>query len=186
MILYFKTLISSFSLVALLLLAHGVWAKGIYMTADQFLQQSFPTTEPENRVIWLNAGLKEQISKFLYRPYKGLRVRYWQQDGRSAWIFDEIGKEMPISIGLLLNEQQIESVTILAFRESRGSEVRYPFFTDQFRGASLTKKHRLNQNIDGITGATLSVKAVTRAVKLALFLNNEAINQQALKQQAAE
>jgi len=113
------------------------------MTTDQYLQSTFPNTEPERKIIWLNAELKAQISKFLYRPYKGLRVRYWQQDGRSVWIFEEIGKEMPITIGVTLKQQQVESVKILAFRESRGGEVRYPFFTDQFQGIGLTNKKRL-------------------------------------------
>lgn len=178
----FKTLAKSFSLVALLLLAPGVWAKGIYMTADQFLQQTFPNTEPERQIIWLNAELKAELSKLLLRPYRGLRVRYWQQGDRSAWIFNEIGKEMPITIGLVLKKQQVESLSILAFRESRGGEVRYSFFTDQFQGIALTEKHKLNQHIDGVTGATLSVAAVKRATKLALFLNREAIKQKTLKQ----
>lgn len=144
------------------------------MTAEQFLQESFPDTQPEAQVIWLNNELKQQISKFLLRPYNKLRVRYWQQNQRSAWIFDEIGKERPISIGLVIENQHIERVNILAFRESRGWEVKYTFFTDQFQGIELTEKHKLSQHIDGITGATLSVAAVKRAAKLALFLNQQA------------
>jgi len=177
----FKAVSRLLYLTALLLLAPCLWAKGVYMTADQYLQSTFPNTEPERKVIWLNAELKAQISKFMYRPYQGLRIRYWQQDNRSAWIFEEIGKEMPITIGVTLKQQQVESVKILAFRESRGGEVRYPFFTDQFQGLSLTSKNKLSQHIDGVTGATLSVSAVKRATKLALFLNQEALKQHASK-----
>lgn len=179
---HFKALIRSFSLITLFLLAAATWAKGVYLTSDQFLQQTFADTVPKSQVIWLNAELKAELSELLSRPYRGLRIRYWQQHDRSAWIFDEIGKEMPITIGVVLNKQQVESVNILAFRESRGGEVRYPFFTDQFKGIGLTEKHKLNQNIDGVTGATLSVAAVKRATKLALFLNQEVIKQQALRQ----
>jgi len=179
----FKALSRLLSLTALLLLAPNLWAKGVYMTADQYLQSTFPHTEPEpeRKIIWLNAELKAQISKFMHRSYRGLRIRYWQQGDRSAWIFEEIGKEMPITIGVTLKQQQVESVKILAFRESRGGEVRYPFFTDQFQGISLTNKNKLSQHIDGVTGATLSVSAVKRATKLALFLNQEALKQQASK-----
>jgi hypothetical protein len=49
--------------------------------------------------------------------------------------------------------------------------VRYPFFTDQFDGATLTAKSRLDRNIDGITGATLSVGAVTRIARVALIFD---------------
>lgn len=144
------------------------------MTAEEFLQSSFPEAAPETQTVWLNDELKQEISKFLYRDYRKLRVRYWQQGERSAWIFDEIGKERPITIGLVLNGEAIETVKILAFRESRGWEVKYDFFTDQFRGIKLTEKNRLDQHIDGITGATLSVNAVKRATQLALFLRKQA------------
>jgi len=156
------------------------------MTADQFLQARFTDTAPKPQILWLNAELKEQISKILSRPYRGLRIRYWQLEHRSAWIFEEIGKEMPITIGLVINEQQIESVDILAFRESRGGEVKYPFFTDQFQGTTLNKKNKLSQHIDGITGATLSVEAVKRAAKLALFLNRQVLSQETLNQQTLD
>lgn len=158
----------------LLLFTPLLWAKGVYMTAEQFLEQSFPAGAPEAQTIWLNKALKQEISKFMYRDYHKLRVRFWQQEGRSAWIFDEIGKERPITIGLVLNGEEVETVKILAFRESRGWEVKYGFFTDQFKGIKLTDKNRLDQHIDGITGATLSVRAVKRATKLALFLQQQA------------
>lgn len=174
----YKPLSKLLTLAALLILAPTIWAKGVYMTAEQFIQSSFPVNKPTPQVVWLNAELKAEISKFLYRPYRGLRVRYWQQNSRSAWIFDEIGKERPITIGLIVNQQQIESVKILAFRESRGWEVKYDFFTDQFQGIELKEQVKLSQHIDGITGATLSVNAVKRAAKLALFLNQQTLEQQ--------
>ena len=169
----YTSLAKLLTLSALLVLAPSIWAKGAYMSAEQFIQSSFPVNQPTSQVIWLNAEIKAEISNFLYRPYRGLRVRYWQQDSRSAWIFDEIGKERPITIGLIVNQQQIESVKILAFRESRGWEVKYDFFTAQFKNIELNKKHKLSQHIDGITGATLSVNAVKRAAQLALFLSQQ-------------
>jgi len=64
-------------------------------------------------------------------------------------------------------------VKILAYRESRGGEVRYPAYTAQYRGASLSQNMRLNQNIDGITGATLSVWAVNKVAALALYYHSQ-------------
>lgn len=55
----------------------------------------------------------------------------------SAWVLNEIGKDLPITIGVAVQQGTIEMVRILWFRESRGWEVRYPFFTDQFHDASL-------------------------------------------------
>ncbi|MDP4884461.1 MAG: FMN-binding protein, partial [Opitutales bacterium] len=64
---------------------------------------------------------------------------------------------------------------VLIYRESHGWEVRYPFFTDQFEGLELTNENTLNRKIDGISGATLSVNALTRLSKLALHLHKEAM-----------
>ena len=86
-------------------------------------------------------------------------------------MLEEIGKELPITIGVTIRDGSITNVKVLEFRESRGWEVKYPFFTDQFRDASLDKKHRLDRDIDGITGATLSVSAVTRIARVALILH---------------
>ena len=50
----------------------------------------------------------------------------------------------------------------MTFRETRGDEVRHNFFTKQFDGVELTAKNGLTQHIDGITGATMSVRALTK------------------------
>ena len=83
---------------------------------------------------------------------------------------------MPITIGVVVAEGKIEQVKILAYRESRGGEVRYPAYTRQYLGASLTNKNNLDQSIDGITGATLSVWAVNKVAALALYYHGQVIN----------
>ena len=70
-----------------------------------------------------------------------------------------------------MDEGAIDNVQILEFRESRGWEVKYPFFTDQFADARLGPDTRLDRRVDGITGATMSVNAVTRIARVALLLH---------------
>ena len=84
---------------------------------------------------------------------------------------DEIGKEQPITVGIVINKSKVSKVEILAFRESRGWEVKYPFFLKQFLGATLKGNNQLDKNIDGITGATLSVRAVRKLSRIALLLH---------------
>lgn len=62
----------------------------------------------------------------------------------------------------------------MEFRESRGWEIRYPFFTRQFSQLRLTDSGSLSHGIDAISGATLSVKAATRTANLALVLDEYA------------
>lgn len=159
----------------LLALSGNLYAKGDYMSAQEFISSSFSGSPPPASLLWLPAEAKKQASQIVNRDYRAPRVRYWAEQQRSAWIFEEIGKELPITIGVVVENNAVSAVKILAFRESRGDEVRYPFFTKQFIGATLDPKLGLDRNIDGITGATLSVYAVQRAVRLALYFHREAL-----------
>ncbi len=93
---------------------------------------------PEARVLWLQPDLRADVTKILdQRP--GMRIRYWQEDGRTAWVLDDIGKDKPITAGFVVANGAIEQVDVLEFRESRGWEVKYPFFTRQFQQARLAR-----------------------------------------------
>lgn len=148
----------------------------VYLEPDAFVTQSF-NGEPEQKVLWLTKDAKVAIKQVLGRDYRGMRIRYWQQGGRTAWILDELGKVKPITTGFVVENNQLVSMQVLIYRETHGWEVRYPFFTDQFKGLELEDGNRLNKKIDGISGATLSVNALTRLSKLALHLHKEALAQ---------
>lgn len=142
-----------------------------YLEVDDYIANSFPDGRPETLTLWVAGDLRESLEQTLGHRFAALRTRYWYDGVTSAWVLDEIGKEMPITIGVTIRDKNIENVRILEFRESRGWEVKYPFFTDQFRSVSLTADGRLSRSIDGITGATLSVGAVKRVAKAALILH---------------
>lgn len=147
-------------------------ARGNYQSAEDFLLEVFHKQLPEPAVVWLTGDRKTRVKEILGHPYPSLRIRYWQQDNRSAWILDEIGKDLPITVGVVINNQHLETIKVLTFRESRGWEVRHSFFTDQFKGATLTDETRLDRHIDGISGATLSVRAMQKLATLALYLDS--------------
>ncbi len=156
--------------VILALLFYGnVWARGVYQEPDAFVQEAFDGKPPEARLLWLTSGIRPKAKQILGHEPATRRVRYWTSNGRSVWILDEIGKDQPITTGFIVNQGKLEKVKILVFRESRGYEVRYPSFTDQFNQAGLTNNMGLDRNIDGISGATLSVRAVSKLSRLALY-----------------
>ncbi len=148
----------------------------VYLEPDQFISQSFDG-DPEQKVLWLTKDTKASIKQVLGRDYRGMRIRYWQQGGRTAWILEELGKVKPITTGFVVENNQLVSMQVLIYRETHGWEVRYPFFTDQFKGLTLEPGNRLSKKIDGISGATLSVNALTRLSKLALHLHKEVLAQ---------
>lgn len=146
-------------------------ATGVYQAPDDFLNEVFAGSPPDAQALWLTADLRRDVSEILGHPPATMRVRYWKQGERTAWIVEEIGKEKPITTGIVIAAGRIESVKVLVFRESRGWEVRHDFFTDQFREAGLSDDGGLDRHIDSISGATLSVNAVTRLARMVLYLD---------------
>ncbi len=145
----------------------------IYMTAEQFIARSFQGIDVKRKTFWLNKEHKRIARQILKSHHSRPRVRYWIHGGRTAWILDEIGKEYPITIGVVIEDGRVKRCDILVYRESRGGEVKYPFFLQQFNGSILVDGNRLNTHIDGITGATLSVRAVTNVTRFALYLHSQ-------------
>ncbi|MDT8309911.1 MAG: FMN-binding protein [Methylophaga sp.] len=164
-------LVSLLTALLLFVVTTNVSARGVYQTNEAFLNEVYDQTVPKSDVIWLKGEVREQVKKILGHNYNGLRIRYWKQNNRSTWILEEIGKEEPITFGIVINGDSVEKVKVLAYRESRGWEVKHPAFTQQFNDAKL-KNQALDRNIDGITGATLSVRAMTAVVTLALYLDD--------------
>ena len=147
-------------------------AETVYQSTDDFLAENLPGCSQQ--ALWLKSDFKSQIEQLIEHPFPGVRVRYCQQGRKTAWILDEIGKTEPITSGIIVNQGQVERVRVLVFRESRGSEVHRSAFTRQYENAALDEDNKLDRHIDGITGATLSVYALNRQVKLALLLDQMA------------
>jgi hypothetical protein len=152
--------------------------KGEFLTTEDFHQIAFPNSDIKWNALWLTKDSRAKASEILGRKAKGLRVRYWGEASKTAWILEEIGKELPITVGIIVEDAKIAQIEILTYRESRGGEVRYPFFTKQFK--KLTAKApewKLDKKIDGITGATLSVIALEKLARLALYYDSLAQHQ---------
>jgi hypothetical protein len=148
-------------------------AQDTYMEPEAFLEETFPDGVPEPDVVWLIGDIKTDVDQIMGHPLGELRVRYWHKDHRSAWILEEIGKEEPITTGIVVHQGKIEHIQVLIYRESRGWEVRHDFFTRQFEGAELRSDGELDRTIDNISGATLSVRALTKLARLALYLDKQ-------------
>ncbi|MCK4842125.1 MAG: FMN-binding protein [Methylococcales bacterium] len=144
-----------------------------YQKTNDFLQQIFSGEVPKAEVLWLTKELKKTVIEILKHKPNFLRTRYWQTAEKSVWIINETGKTKPITIAIVITGNKIVLLKVLAFRESRGWEVKHDFFTDQFKQISLTPELQLNQAIDGISGATLSVRALTKVAQLALLFNQK-------------
>ena len=164
-------------IVGLLVFCLSAWVQAeTFQDSGAFLEAVFKQDLPKPQLLWLKKDRRAVAEQILGHKALGMRVRYWQQQGRCVWILEEVGKELPITVGVVISGQQIEQVKVLAFRESRGWEVKHDFFTQQFKGAGLDAGHGLDRAIDGISGATLSVRALKKIARLALYYQQQVLS----------
>jgi hypothetical protein len=172
-------------LCTIILVAFPVAAVEVYQTPAAFVEEAFSGEKPVAKALWLTGDLKDRVASVLGHAYRDLRVRYWVIGDRTAWILDEVGKVEPITLGVVVKHGEIEAMKVLTYRESRGWEIRFPVFMNQYRGAWVDSNAKLDRKIDGISGATLSVRATTRLARLALSLDREVTKIRAATQSEA-
>jgi len=118
----------------------------------------------------------------LHEAADTVRLQYGvDQEGRligAYRIASEVGKFHPFEFLVGLDSTlRVRDIVVLNYRESRGGDVRRARFTRQFRGKSVESPVRLNRDILGISGATLSSIAVNRGVKKTLWWANRVWSQ---------
>jgi len=81
------------------------------------------------------------------------------------------GKEMPITFIVIFNDSgKIIRADIVKYREPYGGAVQNENWTAQFKKKESNSGFKVGNDIDGITGATISVKSVTKGIyKLSLL-----------------
>jgi len=79
------------------------------------------------------------------------------------------GKDQPITFLVAIDTaDRLRDVDILVYREPYGGEVAYDAWRRQFRGKSTENALQVGRDIRTISGATISVNAVTLGVRTAL------------------
>ena len=165
------------AVAAALLLSASSGRAEVYLTVDRALSLAFPDAEDVAvERIHLSARQRSRVEERAGVALRDLpdRVYVARRGGRTAgyaMVTDVPGKARPITMLVALDPRgRVERVEILAYRESRGGEVRYPAFLRQFKGKGPGEPLRHRREIRNITGATISCRAVTRGVRTLLAL----------------
>lgn len=167
------------ALPLLAVLAHRAEAQDVelsktFQTPEAFITEAFaPAAAPPPSMLLLDAGKHAQLSAALGHPYPQARLRYWKAAGRSAWIFDDIGKQgyVPTTCGFIVANASIEHARVLIYRESRGAQIGEVSFLRQLIGARAAG-NGLDKHVDNISGATLSVNMMQRMARAALVFDS--------------
>lgn len=113
------------------------------------------------------------IRDILGRPYDRKTIRCWRAANTAVWILEARAKSGRITAGFALRDGRLERVKVLEYRGQHGRDVQSGSFTRQFDGAGLSSDRQLDRSIDGISGATISVRTLVHMARLALVLEAE-------------
>jgi Na+-translocating ferredoxin:NAD+ oxidoreductase RnfG subunit len=140
--------------------------KEVFPDADSFEERKITST-PQLRAEALKLiGRKPSVWEPFYFIY--IAKRGSERIG-FAIVCEEIGRDRPITFIVAVNpDGTVKDVAVMIYRESHGAEVRYPGFTGQFKGKSLSDPIQGQRDIRNITGATLSVRALATGVRKAV------------------
>ncbi len=141
--------------------------------------QNFYTDSIEviNKKFKIPKKVKKEIQNKVKQKFFRDQIYYWiiKKDDKNigyALLDNSIGKSMPITYLVIFDSsQQIVHSSIIKYREGYGGEVAGKKWLAQFNGMKRDSLYKFPENIAGISGATISVRSVTKGFgKLSLLL----------------
>lgn len=152
---------------------------GTFFTEESSRKEIFPTYQRVERdSLILNdstLALAQAVLKCSIPLKPVVFERIQSQDGSFATLYraQELGKVQLMDFVVALDgEGKVMRVMLTAYRESVGGEVQSKRFLGQFTGKKSGNGLQLNRDIDGISGATLSSRAITLGVRKAIYFWN--------------
>jgi hypothetical protein len=119
-------------------------------------------------------ALFPEADAFAPTPLRGQRAWTASRGGAllgHVMVDEVIGKHELITYALGVGaDGAVRNVEIMDYRESRGGEVRDPRWRAQFKGKRSDSPLRLEEDIQNISGATLSCRHITEGVRRLLAL----------------
>jgi hypothetical protein len=149
-----------------------------YLTIEQAQHALFPTADAfAASPIRLSAELKARLKAIGAGVPRGDEQRAWTASHAGAplgrvFVDDVIGKHELITYAVGIDaDGRVVGVEILDYRETRGGEIRDPRWRAQFVGKGRGSSLSLDDDIQNISGATLSCRHVTEGVRRLVALN---------------
>jgi hypothetical protein len=165
---------SDLLVLGLLLVTTAPAGAVVYLSQAEALELAFPDSDRvEKRTFLLDSGQAERVRKLARAPVETRIVAVWEGwrgDTRRGYAFIDVHVVRTLTQGLLVvlePDGAVRSVRVLAFHEPE-EYVPSPRWFRQFEGRALAPGLRVDRDIHGVVGATLSARAVTRSVRRSL------------------
>ncbi len=123
----------------------------------------------------VSADKKKELSKIAPDAQDEQFTFYYAKkaDGaldKACTVVAQQGKEGPMSIGVCFdNVGLVQSVTILSSEEEHGKKVAEESWLKQFKGKKVSDAFQVGRDVDGVSGATMSSKAVAETLRKSSF-----------------
>ena len=123
------------------------------------------------RTLTLNKAIKTQVQNQAKQAFYKDKLYYWEiskNDTTMAYAFlDNVkGKSMPITFIVIMNiNGTIKNSSIIKYREAYGGEIKNKRWLKQFIGKKNDSTYEIGQEIDSITGATISVNSISKGIR---------------------
>lgn len=149
----------------------------VYLTLDQAPHAVFPHAQIQRKDVPSTPDFRERLKSKLGRlqptVWEPMYVTFTARENDRiigfAVVVDEIGKVAPFTLIVSATPDfKVRDVAVMVYREVRGGEITQRRFLAQYKGKRSADPIRLDRDIVGITGATLSVHGANRAVHKAL------------------
>jgi electron transport complex protein RnfG len=164
----------------LLLLGSALAADGhaqVYFSVRGLLADQFRKSEVVDfQRVRLSARTREHIERELGEKLdKGEYIFYVAHSGQDIdgyGLFDrQIGQHEYIDFAIFFDpEGRVTRVEVVAYREPYGDAIRSQRFREQFIGKAADSGFKPGKDIDIVSGATLSARAMAKAVQRATVL----------------
>ena len=156
----------------LIIITSVLWAGDIKIACEEHLLSIYPeNTDIKMHILKVDKKVKKEVEKQVKQKFYRDKLYYWtisQGDTTIAYAFldNVIGKSMPITFLVLLNiNGDIINTNVIKYREAYGGEVSNKGWLQQFINRNNNSSYNIGKDINGISGATISVKSMSKGIQ---------------------
>lgn len=139
----------------------------MYLTVEQAQAAIFPGKKLTPADVTLTTEQRKAIARASDVRVRNPGLKVWKVEGGGWFILDEvIGKHEFITYAVgLTGEGTVKQIEVMDYRETYGGQVRDEKWRAQFTGKKHGAKLKLDDDIQNISGATLSSRHLADGVR---------------------
>jgi len=158
---------------SILIILTSVLAAGdIKISCEEHLLSLYPkNTDIRMNILKLDKQVKKKVENQVKQKFYRDKLYYWtitEEDSTMVYAFldNVIGKSMPITFLVILNiNGDIINANVIKYREAYGGEVDNRRWLQQFVNRDNNSSYQIGGDINGISGATISAKSMSKGIQ---------------------